>query len=97
MMIILMVASHILIATIVAVMMAALSSGKVRDLELSLQEERASRAEIVRRHNRIVASYGLAEPLAGAGVGEFVPVLSTGLQPRSELYDIGDVVSGALR
>jgi archaellum component FlaG (FlaF/FlaG flagellin family) len=96
MMLLIMVASHILIATMVAVIVAALSSGKVRDLEDALQKERASRAEMVRRHNEIIASYGLAEPLAGTGDEDGASALSTGSQLRGKAPDVRDVAAGVL-
>lgn len=91
MMILIMVASHTLMAAMVAVMMAALSSGKIRDLESLLQEARASRAEIVRRYNRVVASYGLAEPLIGTGGDDPITMLPTGFQVRDKACDFRDV------
>ncbi|WP_336967864.1 hypothetical protein [Sphingobium aromaticiconvertens] len=51
MMILIMLVSHTR-AAMAAVVMAAFSSGKIRDFEVRLKEDRASRAEIVRRYNK---------------------------------------------
>lgn len=96
-MILLMIASHTLMAAMVAMMIAAFSSRKIRDLEACLQEERASRAEIVRHHNRIIASYGLAEPVVGTGGNDPIAVPPIGFQVRGNVRDCRDVGAESLR
>lgn len=87
MMILMILGSHLVVATLIAVLMAGLSSGKVQDLQAELRTIYIGQAEITRRYNRVIASYGLAEPLADVGSSPFDRELPARFQAMDKVGD----------
>lgn len=86
MMILIILASHLFVAALVAILISGLCSGRMSELRAELQTIRTGQAEIARRYNRMVASYGLAEPLANVSgeAADRLPPPSPGMGKGSD-------------